>query len=154
MLKNLSGSTLVLGSRMLNPHDECAEVNEKIASLFSYNIDIKPPEDESYLIDWKAQLEEQMKDIQFQDNKNQITEVLEANDLECDDLGAICHADTVFISNYIEEIVVSAISHHLMSNKDPEYRNGRLVISSTRYTWHSFMCLGFIFPYYMQSIKN
>ncbi|XP_076953730.1 uncharacterized protein LOC143627890 isoform X2 [Bidens hawaiensis] len=131
MLKKLSGSTLVLGSRMLDSDDELTKVNDKIASLFPYNIDIKPPEDECHLINWKAQLEEQMKDIQFQDNKNHIAEVLAANDLECDDLGSICHADTMFISNYIEEIVVSALSHHLMSDKNPEYRNGKLVISST-----------------------
>ncbi|KAI3705748.1 hypothetical protein L1987_75989 [Smallanthus sonchifolius] len=131
MLKKLSGSTLVLGSWMLDPDDECTKVNEKIASLFPYNIEIKPPEDDCHLINWKAQLEEQMKDLQFQDNKNHIAEVLAANDLECDDLGSICHADTMFISNYIEEIVVSAISHHLMSDKNPEYRNGKLVISST-----------------------
>ncbi|XP_076946369.1 uncharacterized protein LOC143617816 [Bidens hawaiensis] len=133
LLKKLSGSTLVLGSRMLDPDDECTntKVNDKIASLFPYNIDIKPPEDECHFINWKAQLEEQMKDIQFQDNKHHIAEVLAANDLECDDLGSICHADTMFISNYIEEIVVSALSHHLMSDKNPEYRNGKLVISST-----------------------
>ncbi|KVI07115.1 AAA+ ATPase domain-containing protein [Cynara cardunculus var. scolymus] len=126
MLKKLSGSTLVLGSRMLDPNNECGEVSEKIGCLFPYNIEIKPPEDEYHLIDWKEQLEENMKKIQFQDNKNHIAEVLAANDLECDDLGSICHADTMFISNYIEEIVVSAISYHLMSNKDPEYRNGKL----------------------------
>ncbi|KAL8251969.1 hypothetical protein R6Q59_035662 [Mikania micrantha] len=131
MLKKLSGSTLVLGSLMLDPDDECTKINEKIASLFPYNIEIKPPEDECHLIKWKAQLEEQIKAIQFQDNKNHIAEVLAANDLECDDLGSICHADSMFISNYIEEIVVSAISHHLMSDKNPEYRNGKLVISST-----------------------
>lgn len=131
MLKKLTGSTLVLGSRMLDLNDEYGEVSEKIGCLFTYNIEIKPPEDEYHLIDWKEQLEENMKKIQFQDNKNHIAEVLAANDLECDDLGSICHADTMFISNYIEEIVVSAISYHLMSNKDPEYRNGKLVISST-----------------------
>ncbi|KAM0014287.1 putative AAA+ ATPase domain, ATPase, AAA-type, core, AAA ATPase, AAA+ lid domain-containing protein [Helianthus debilis subsp. tardiflorus] len=133
MLKKLSGSTLVLGSRMVDPYDETTntKVNEKIASLFPYNIEIKPPEDECHLINWKAQLEEQMKDIQFEENKNHIAEVLAANDLECDDLGSICHADTMFISNYIEEIVVSALSFHLMSEKNPEYRNGKLIISST-----------------------
>lgn len=131
MLKRLSGSTLVIGSRILDPCDECVEVNEKIACLFPYNIEIQPPEDESHLKDWKAQIEEQMKDIQFQDNKNHIAEVLAANDLECDDLSSICLADTMFISDYIQEIVLSAISHHLMSHKDPEYRNGKLVISST-----------------------
>ncbi|KAK8692740.1 hypothetical protein V6N13_070347 [Hibiscus sabdariffa] len=34
------------------------------------------------------------------------------------------------LSNYIQEIVISAISYHLMNNKDPEYRNGKLIISS------------------------
>ncbi|KAJ8648357.1 hypothetical protein MRB53_001380 [Persea americana] len=36
----------------------------------------------------------------------------------------------LFLSNYIEEILVSAISYHLMNTKDPDYRNGKLVISS------------------------
>lgn len=131
MLKRLSGSTLVLGSKILEGDNSKSEINEKISCLFPYNIEITPPEDECHLINWKATLEEQIKDTQFQENKNHITRVLAENDLECDDLGLICHADTMFISNYIQEIVISAISHHLMRNKDPEYRNGKLVISST-----------------------
>ncbi|PHT53213.1 hypothetical protein CQW23_07675 [Capsicum baccatum] len=130
MLKKLSGSVLVLGSRMFEHEDDCEEVDEKLSLLFPYNIDIRPPEDETHLTDWKTQLEEDMKMIQFQDNKNHIAEVLAANDLECDDLGSICHADTMVLSNYIEEIVISAISYHLMHSKDPEYRNGKLLISS------------------------
>ncbi|XP_047320182.1 uncharacterized protein LOC124924149 isoform X2 [Impatiens glandulifera] len=131
MLKKLSGSILVLGSRMLDVDDDCNEVDEKLSRLFPYNIEIKAPEDESHLVSWKAQLEEDMKVIQFQDNKNHIAEVLASNDLECDDLASICHADTLILSNYIEEIVISAISFHLMNNKNPEYRNGKLVISSS-----------------------
>ncbi|GMP69602.1 hypothetical protein CsSME_00028801 [Camellia sinensis var. sinensis] len=72
-----------------------------------------------------------MKMIQYQDNKNHIIEVLVANDLDCDDLGSICVADTMVLGNYIEEIVVSAVSYHLMNNKDPEYGHGKLVISSS-----------------------
>lgn len=132
LLKKLSGSVLILGSRMLDPEDDCREVDERLTLLFPYNIEIRPPEDETHLVSWKAQLEEDMKMIQFHDNKNHIAEVLAANDLECDDLGSICHADTMVLGNYIEEIVVSAISYHLMNNKDPEYRNGKLVISSQR----------------------
>ncbi|XP_009368710.2 nuclear valosin-containing protein-like [Pyrus x bretschneideri] len=130
MVKRLSGSVLILGSRMVDAEDDCKEVDEKLAVLFPYNIEIRPPEDETHLVSWKSQLEEDMKMIQFQDNKNHIAEVLAANDLECDDLGSICHADTMVLSNYIEEIVISALSYHLMQNKDPEYRNGKLVISS------------------------
>ncbi|CAN6443935.1 unnamed protein product [Victoria cruziana] len=130
MLDKLSGSVLILGSRILESGNDCGEVDEKLSLLFPYKIEIKPPEDEGHLVSWKAQLEEDMKMIQFQDNRNHITEVLAANDLDCDDLGSICVADTMVLSNYIEEIVVSAVSYHLMHTKDPEYRNGKLVISA------------------------
>ncbi|XP_028071575.1 uncharacterized protein LOC114273938 [Camellia sinensis] len=89
------------------------------------------PEDETHLVSWKSQLEEDMKMIQYQDNKNHIIEVLAANDLDCHDLGSIYAADTMVLGNYIEEIVVSAVSYHLMNNKDPEYGHGKLVISSS-----------------------
>ncbi|XVF09970.1 hypothetical protein REPUB_Repub07fG0143600 [Reevesia pubescens] len=130
LLNKLSSSVLILGSRMLDPEDDYQEVDERLSILFPYNIEIKPPKDETHLDSWKAKLEEDMKVLQIQDNRNYIAEVLAANDLECDDFGSICQADTMVLSNFIEEIVVSAISYHLMNNKDPEYRNGKLVISS------------------------
>ncbi|KAK8494864.1 hypothetical protein V6N12_013861 [Hibiscus sabdariffa] len=130
LLNKLPHSVLILGSRMLGPEDDYMEVDERLSVLFPYNIEIKPPEDETHLDIWKARLEEDMKVLQVQDNRNHIAEVLAANDIECDDLGSICHADTMVLGNYIEEIVLWAISHHLMNNKHPEYRNGKLVISS------------------------
>ncbi|KAI5383551.1 uncharacterized protein LOC127105237 isoform X2 [Lathyrus oleraceus] len=129
MLKKLSGPILILGSRVLDSSNDFEEMDEKLNLLFPYDIEIRPPEDESHLVSWKSQLEEDMKMIQVQDNKNHITEVLAANDLDCDDLDSICVEDTMVLSNYIEEIIVSAISHHLMKNKDLEYRNGKLIIS-------------------------
>ncbi|KAK4260629.1 hypothetical protein QN277_003722 [Acacia crassicarpa] len=140
MLEKLSGPVLILGSRVLDPGNDYSEVDEKIVSVFPYNIEIRPPDDESHLVSWKTQLEEDMKKIQVQDNKNHILEVLSANDLDCDDLDSICVADTMVLSNYIEEIVVSAISYHLMRNKDPEYRNGKLVMScnSLSQAWSVF----------------
>ena len=107
LLNKLSGSVLILGSRMLDPEDDYREVDGRLSVLFPYNIEIKPPEDEAHLDSWKAKLEEDMKVLQIQDNKNHIAEVLAANDLECDDLGSICQADTMVLSNYIEEIVIS-----------------------------------------------
>ncbi|GMH08938.1 hypothetical protein Nepgr_010778 [Nepenthes gracilis] len=130
LLSRLTGSVLILGSRMLDPESNYADVDERLTILFPYNISIKPPEDESHLVSWNNQLEEDMKMIQFQDNRNHIAEVLAANDVVCDDMGSICHADTMLLSNRIEEIIMSAISYHLMNNKEPEYRNGKLVISS------------------------
>ncbi|KAK7406079.1 hypothetical protein VNO78_07696 [Psophocarpus tetragonolobus] len=128
MLNKLHGPVLILGSRVPDSDSDYKEVDERLSSLFPYNIEISPPEDESILVSWKSQFEEDMKTIQIQDNRNHIMEVLAANDLDCDDLDSICVADTMVLSNYIEEVVVSAISYHLMNNKDPDYRNGKLII--------------------------
>ncbi|KAL7108325.1 hypothetical protein ACP275_06G105400 [Erythranthe tilingii] len=131
MLKKLSGPVLILGSRVLELLEDSRGSNNRIALLFPRSVEIRPPEEETHLLSWTAQLEEDLKRIQFQDNKNRIAEVLAANDIECDDLGLICHADdTLVLCNYIEEIVVSAISFHLMNCNDLEYRNGKLVISA------------------------
>ncbi|KAK7364412.1 hypothetical protein VNO80_13044 [Phaseolus coccineus] len=130
MINKLSGSVLILGSQILDSDDDCKEVDERLTALFPYNIEIKAPEDETHSGNWKGSLEEDMKAIQFQDNRNHIAEVLAANDIDCDDLNSVCFSDTILLSNYIEEIVVSAISYHLMKTKDPEYRNGKLVISA------------------------
>ncbi|XVE64760.1 hypothetical protein DITRI_Ditri07aG0127600 [Diplodiscus trichospermus] len=130
MLKKLSGNVLILGSRVVDLGNDDREVDERLTALFPYNIEIRPPEDEKHFVSWKSQLEKDMKMVQAQDNRNHIMEVLSANDLDCDDLDSICVADTMALSKYIEEVVVSAISYHLMNNKDPLYRNGKLVISS------------------------
>ncbi|WRX19352.1 ATPase [Theobroma cacao] len=130
MLNKLSGNVLILGSRVVDLGNDDREVDERLTAIFPYNIEIRPPEDEKHLVSWKSQLEKDMKMIQAQDNRNHIMEVLSANDLDCDDLDSICVADTMALSKYIEEVVVSAISYHLMNNKDPEYRNGKLMISS------------------------
>ncbi|XP_076887511.1 uncharacterized protein LOC143537678 [Bidens hawaiensis] len=127
LLKKLSGPILILGSRV---NTDYSLVNERITSVFPYTIDIKPPEEEDSLISWKNQLQEDMKMIEFQDNRNHISEVLAENDLECGDLSSICVSDTIALSEHIDEVVVSAISHHLTSTKNPDYRNGRLVISA------------------------
>lgn len=141
MLRQLSGSILILGSRIINPDNDYRAIDEKISSVFPYNIEIKPPEDKNHLVSWQSQLEEDMRMIQFKDNKNHIVEVLAANDIDCDDLDSICMADTMVLGSYIEEIVVSAISYHLMNTNEPEYRNGKLVISSKRWVVSSSSCV-------------
>ncbi|CAH8363607.1 unnamed protein product [Eruca vesicaria subsp. sativa] len=131
LLNKLPGPVLIIGSRVLEPEDDFQEVGEGVSALFPYNIEITPPEEESQLLSWKKRLEDDMKMIQFRDNKNHIAEVLAANDIQCDDLDSICYGgDTMCLSNHIEEIVVSAISYHLIHTKEHEYRNGKLVISS------------------------
>ncbi|XP_027364141.1 putative cell division cycle ATPase isoform X1 [Abrus precatorius] len=128
LIKKLSGSVLILGSQIFE--DDCPDVDEKLTMLFPYHIKIKPPRDEIHLGSWKTKLEEDKKIIQFQDSRNHIAEVLAASDIDCDDLDSLCHANTMLLSDSIEEIVMSAISYHLMETKCPEYRNGKLVISA------------------------
>uniref|UniRef100_A0A0E0GTE1 AAA+ ATPase domain-containing protein n=1 Tax=Oryza nivara TaxID=4536 RepID=A0A0E0GTE1_ORYNI len=130
MLAKLTGQVLILGSRLLDSDSDHTDVDERVSSLFPFHVDIKPPEEETHLDSWKTQMEEDTKKIQIQDNRNHIIEVLSANDLDCDDLSSICQADTMVLSNYIEEIIVSAVSYHMIHNKDPEYKNGKLVLSS------------------------
>ncbi|KAJ4794536.1 P-loop containing nucleoside triphosphate hydrolases superfamily protein [Rhynchospora pubera] len=130
MLQKLTGPVLVLGSRILEPDADSTDTPEELSHLFPYNIEIKLPESGSHLVSWKSKMEEDMKMIQYQDNRNHIIEVLASNDLDCDDLESICLADTMVLGKYIEEIVISAVSYHLMNNKVPEYRNGKLMISS------------------------
>lgn len=132
MIKKLPASVLILGSRIVDLSNDQREVDGRVTALFPYNIEIRPPEDENHLVSWKSQLEEDMKMMQAKDNRNHIMEVLSANDLDCDDLDSINVADTMVLGNYIEEIVVSAVSYHLMNNEDTDYRNGKLIISSKR----------------------
>ncbi|XP_028752017.1 uncharacterized AAA domain-containing protein C16E9.10c [Neltuma alba] len=146
MLGEIRGPVLILGSKIavqtkkpgnLPPYivlsrkeNKCSKVDERLVALFPYIIKIKPPEDENDLKEWKAQLEENKKTIESQDNRNHIADVLAENDVECRDLNSISHEDTKILSKHIEEIVLSAISYYLMNIKDPEYRNQKLVISS------------------------
>lgn len=96
--------------------------------LFPCNIEIKPPQDESRLKIWKVQLEEAMTKTQLK----HISQVLAENDIGCDDLNTIGHSDTMLLSNHIKEIAASAVFYQLMDNKNPEYQNGKLVISAER----------------------
>jgi hypothetical protein len=145
MLAKLSGQVLILGSRLLSPHADNRNADERISTLFPYHVDIKAPEEETHLDCWKSQIEEDTRKIQMQDNRNHIIEVLSANDLDCDDLSSISEADTMVLSNYIEEIIVSAVSYHLIHNKDPEYRNGKLMLSSKRLVTDSDFLIFFLF---------
>ncbi|KNA11493.1 hypothetical protein SOVF_134350 [Spinacia oleracea] len=72
------------------------KADERLTLLFPYNIDIRPPVDETNLVNWNSQLEEDVKTIQFQDNKNHIDEVLAANDLLVISSGSLSHKLSLF----------------------------------------------------------
>ncbi|KAL0864817.1 hypothetical protein Bca101_043935 [Brassica carinata] len=71
LLNKISGPVLILGSRVLVTEDDIQEVGEGVSALFLYSIEIRQPEDESQLLILKNRLEDDMKMVQFQDNKNQ-----------------------------------------------------------------------------------
>ncbi|CAM6112210.1 unnamed protein product [Calypogeia fissa] len=134
-MKKLCGPIMILGSRIKPTTGvENTEMIDKLGVLFRYKINVKPPEDHARLVSWKSQVEEDMKAIQAQDNRNRIIEVLYANNLECDDILSVGFSDTLILSSCIEEVVVSALSHHLMNMENPEYRHGRLLISAKSLT--------------------
>ncbi|KAL3693907.1 hypothetical protein R1sor_007558 [Riccia sorocarpa] len=130
-MRKLRGPIMILGSRIKSAeaHDN-TELSEKLAVLFRYKINVKPPEDHVRLVSWKSQVEEDMKAIQAQDNRNRIIEVLCANNLECDDIMSVGFSDTQILSSCIEEVVMAALSHHLQHMEEAQYRGGNLLISS------------------------
>ncbi|MCH98105.1 peroxisomal biogenesis factor 6-like, partial [Trifolium medium] len=132
LLNKLSGSMLVLGSRQYGLKDQFIKIDEKLTMLFPYNIDIKLPQDEAHLKIWKSQLKEATKKTQLKDYTIRVAEVLAANDLDCDDLDTISHTDMMLLSKHTEEIVASATFNHLKDTKNPEYRNGVLILSAKR----------------------
>ncbi|KAK7279886.1 hypothetical protein RJT34_24945 [Clitoria ternatea] len=130
LVNKLSGSVLILGSLVFDSEDDCSDIDEELTMLFPSNIMIKPPQDEAYLKIWKTKLKEDTESFQLRDSRNHIAEVLAAEDIDCDGLNTFSDADTILLGDHIEEIVLSAISYHLMETENPEYRNGKLVISA------------------------
>ncbi|XP_062206156.1 peroxisomal ATPase PEX6-like isoform X2 [Phragmites australis] len=131
MLNKLSGRVLIIGSYFLNADQDSDDVDEDVSDLFPYILETKPPKEEDHLEKWKTQMESDMAKIQSEMFINYVTEILSANNLECGDFSSVSPDDYVAITNYINEIMAPAVSYHLMNNKDPEYKNGRLVVSST-----------------------
>ncbi|PNT72422.1 hypothetical protein BRADI_2g43980v3 [Brachypodium distachyon] len=131
MLSKLSGQVLIIGSQFLESDEDSYDVDEDVSALFPYILETKPPKEETHLAQWKTQMEEDTKKTEGQKAKNIIADVLSANSLECDDLNSFDPDDNLTaVGSYIGEIMAPAVSYHLMNNKDPEYRNGKLIISS------------------------
>ncbi|TVU35870.1 hypothetical protein EJB05_17777 [Eragrostis curvula] len=131
MLNKLSGRVLIIGSQFLNGDQNTDHVDEDVSHLFPYILQTKPPKGEAQLEKWKTQMETDAAKMETELFSRIVTDVLSANNLECDDLSALSRDDYDAIKNNLFEIVPPAVSYHLMNDKDPEYRNGKLIISST-----------------------
>ncbi|TKW15475.1 hypothetical protein SEVIR_5G239100v4 [Setaria viridis] len=131
MLNKLSGRVLVIGSHFLTADEDSGDVDEEVTELFPYILETKPPKEESHLEKWKTQMENDVAKAQEESFVTHTAGVLSAYNLECGDLSSIPRDDYFTIGKYIENIIAPAVSYHLMNNKDPEYKNGRLILSST-----------------------
>uniref|UniRef100_A0A453F2Z5 DUF7751 domain-containing protein n=2 Tax=Aegilops tauschii subsp. strangulata TaxID=200361 RepID=A0A453F2Z5_AEGTS len=133
MLSKLSGRILIIGSYFLESDADGDDVDEVVSDIFPYILETKPPKEETDLVKWKTQIEEDTKKTKGQIFTNMIAEVLSANSLICDDLDSLDPDDDLqTIASYVEEIMAPAVSYHLMDNKVPEYRNGKLIIPAER----------------------
>ncbi|KAM0830317.1 hypothetical protein ACQ4PT_066288 [Festuca glaucescens] len=131
MLSKLSGKVLIVGSHYLESDEDSYYVDDDVSDLFPFILETKPPTENTQLVKWKNQMEEDTRKTLSQVLTNVVAEGLSANSLECDDLDSLDPDDDFkAIANYLEEIMAPAVSYHLMNNKDPEYRSGKLIISS------------------------
>ncbi|KAM0843251.1 hypothetical protein ACQ4PT_057839 [Festuca glaucescens] len=131
MLSKLSRKVLIVGSHYLKSDEDSYYVDDDVSDLFPFILETKPPKENTQLVKWKTQMEEDTRKTLSQVLTNVVAEGLSANSLECDDLDSLDPDDDFkAIANYLEEIMAPAVSYHLMNNKDPEYRSGKLIISS------------------------
>ncbi|PUZ55742.1 hypothetical protein GQ55_5G236800 [Panicum hallii var. hallii] len=131
MLNKLTGRVLVIGSHFVSADQDSSDVDEDVTELFPYILETKPPKEEAHLQTWQTQMEN---DIAKAANEAFVTHtegVLSAYNLECGDLSSIPPDDYLAIGKYLKHIIAPAVSYHLMNNMDPEYKNGRLILSST-----------------------
>ncbi|CAO2179149.1 unnamed protein product [Urochloa humidicola] len=131
MLDKLSGRVLIIGSHFLTGDQDSSDVGETVTELFPYILETKPPKEEADLQKWKTQMENDLEKAKDEAFITHAEGVLAANNMECGDLGSIPRDEYPVMRKYLEYFIGSAAAYHLMINKNPEYKNGRLILSST-----------------------
>ncbi|KAF8779201.1 hypothetical protein HU200_002878 [Digitaria exilis] len=129
MLNKLSGRVLIIGSYLLTG-DTDNYVDKDVSDLFPYILETKPPKEKAQYEKWKTQMETDAAKIKTDIFIKLITDVLSANKLECDDLSSLSLDEMGPIQTHLFDIIAPSVSYHLMNQKDPEYKNGKLIISS------------------------
>ena len=132
MLNKLSGRFLVIGSHFLGADEDSSDVDVDVTELFPYILETKPPKEEAHLQTWKTQMDNDIAKAVNEAFVAHTEGVLSAYNLECGDLSSIPPDDYLAFGKYLEHIIAPAVSYHLMNNMEPKYKNGRLILSSTR----------------------
>jgi hypothetical protein len=69
-------------------------IEMRMREFIPYHLEVKPPENKTHIHYWKRQIEEDIEIRKIRDNRNNIKEVLSANNLDHDDLSSICAIDS------------------------------------------------------------
>lgn len=130
MLNKLPGRVLIIGSHFLTGGNDTS-VRKDVSDLFPYILETKAPKGKAEYEKWKTQMETDAAKIKTDTFVKLVTDVLSANRLECEDLSSLSLDEMGPIQTHLFDIIAPSVSYHLMNQKDPEYKNGKLVISST-----------------------
>ncbi|XP_047270519.1 peroxisome biosynthesis protein PAS1 [Capsicum annuum] len=140
-LEELPDNVVIIGSHAhTNKHkkDSFGEMHDKgkrsertnkfLMKLFPNKVVIHMPQDETLLLTWKQQLDQDVDTLRMKENFNSLQRVLSRIGLECSGLETLCFKDQNFSVKSAEKVVGWALSHHLMQNAQEDLDMG-LVLS-------------------------
>ncbi|KAK3040635.1 hypothetical protein RJ639_026956 [Escallonia herrerae] len=112
-------------------HDRGKEIpkaTKLLTKLFPNKVTIHLPQEESLLVNWKHQLDQDAETLKMKGNLNNLRTVLSRSGLECDGLETLCLKDQLLTNESAEKVVGWALSHHLMQYSEAD-SDERLVLS-------------------------
>ncbi|KAK2978189.1 hypothetical protein RJ640_030362, partial [Escallonia rubra] len=112
-------------------HDRGKEIpkaTKLLTKLFPNKVSIHLPQEESLLVNWKHQLDQDAETLKMKGNLNNLRTVLSRSGLECDGLETLCLKDQLLTNESAEKVVGWALSHHLMQHSEAD-SDERLVLS-------------------------
>ncbi|KAL2556690.1 AAA-type ATPase family protein [Forsythia ovata] len=101
-----------------------------LSHLFPNKVMLQIPQDGTALLNWKQQLDRDIKTMQFQSNVDSILSVLNRNGLVCPDLENLCIKDQALTSESVEQVIGWALGHHFMHCSEALLMESKLVILS------------------------
>ncbi|KAL2540504.1 AAA-type ATPase family protein [Abeliophyllum distichum] len=103
---------------------------KELSHLFPNKVTLQIPRDGTALLNWKQQLDRDIKTMQFRYNVDSIHSVLNRNGLVCPDLENLCVKDQALTSESVEQVIGWALVHHFMHCSEALLMESKLVILS------------------------
>ncbi|BBN12403.1 ATPase family AAA domain-containing protein 1 [Marchantia polymorpha subsp. ruderalis] len=117
-----------LASRMEDYKGDGPKASKMLVKLFPTKLQLQPPQDETLLIEWNRQLEQDTEKLKAEANRQHLRMVMGASSVECSDLSSIDIRTHILTHDMSEKVVGWGISHHLQTHPEPVLQNGKLVI--------------------------